>query len=448
MATSVPVPIARPRSAWASAGASLTPSPTMATTRPSACRRRTTSALSAGRTSAMTSSMPTSAATARAVVSLSPVSSTGRRPERLQRRDRLGRGRLDGVGDDEHARGPRRPSRGDRRRCGPAPRRRPGGVELGGGCAGSTRPAARGGRRPTPWPSTTPSTPRPSRLAKPSTAGSGAELVARRGRSPGRSGARRRPRARRRAAAPRRGRAVGDDDVDEAHPAGGDGAGLVEHDRVDPAGGLEDLRALDQQAELGAAAGADQQRGRRGEPERARAGDDQHGDGGGERERRRSRRRRARSRAWRARADDDRDEDAGDAVGEPLDRRLAGLRVGDEPGDLGERGVGADLGGAHDEAAAGVDGRARDLVARADFSTGTDSPVSSDWSTALVPSSTMPSVATFSPGRTTKRSPTASCSTGTRRSVPSASRTATSLAPSSSSAFSAAPARRLARASK
>src|SRR6185503_18596286 len=32
IATSVPVPIARPRSAWASAGASLTPSPTIATT--------------------------------------------------------------------------------------------------------------------------------------------------------------------------------------------------------------------------------------------------------------------------------------------------------------------------------------------------------------------------------------------------------------------------------
>ena len=78
------------------------------------------------------------------------------------------------------------------------------------------------------------------------------------------------------------------------------------------------------------------------------------------------------------------------------------------------------------------------------FSTGTDSPVSSDWSTALVPCSTTPSVATFSPGRTMKRSPTASCSTGTRR--PSAS--STSLAPSSSSAVSAAPARRLARASK
>ena len=48
IATSVPVPIASPRSAWASAGASLTPSPTIATTRPSACSRRTTSAFSDG----------------------------------------------------------------------------------------------------------------------------------------------------------------------------------------------------------------------------------------------------------------------------------------------------------------------------------------------------------------------------------------------------------------
>jgi hypothetical protein len=82
------------------------------------------------------------------------------------------------------------------------------------------------------------------------------------------------------------------------------------------------------------------------------------------------------------------------------------------------------------------------------FSTGTDSPVSSDWSTAEEPSSTIPSVATFSPGRTTKRSPTCSCSTGTRRSSPLSSTIATSLAPSSSSAVSAEPARRFARASK
>ena len=81
MATSVPVPIARPRSAWASAAASLTPSPTIATTRPSrlqpadhvdlvlrAAPRRSPRRCRPAR-------RPRAAAR-----SLSPVSSTGRRP--------------------------------------------------------------------------------------------------------------------------------------------------------------------------------------------------------------------------------------------------------------------------------------------------------------------------------------------------------------------------------
>ena len=84
-------------------------------------------------------------------------------------------------------------------------------------------------------------------------------------------------------------------------------------------------------------------------------------------------------------------------------------------------------------------------------STGTDSPVSMDASTADVPDTTVPSVATFSPGRTTNRSPTASWPTGIRVSVwpegPSR-RTPTSLAPMSSSARRAAPEVRFARASK
>ena len=79
-------------------------------------------------------------------------------------------------------------------------------------------------------------------------------------------------------------------------------------------------------------------------------------------------------------------------------------------------------------------------------STGTGSPVSIDTSTAELPSSTTPSVAIFSPGRTTNRSPTRSASVGTRVSTPARS-TATSFAPSSSSARSAAPACRLDRAS-
>lgn len=80
-------------------------------------------------------------------------------------------------------------------------------------------------------------------------------------------------------------------------------------------------------------------------------------------------------------------------------------------------------------------------------STGTDSPVSMDASTAEDPSTTVPSEANFSPGRTTKRSPTASRPTGTRTSRPWRS-TETSLAPSFSNALRAAPARRLERASR
>ncbi len=80
-------------------------------------------------------------------------------------------------------------------------------------------------------------------------------------------------------------------------------------------------------------------------------------------------------------------------------------------------------------------------------STGTDSPVSIEASIAEVPEVMTPSVAIFSPGRTTNSSPTASSATGTRVSTPSLM-TATSLAPIWSSARSAAPARRFERFSK
>ncbi len=84
MATSVPVPMAMPRSAAASAGASFTPSPIMATRWPSACRRRTSATLSSGRTSDTTRSASTSAATASAVRRLSPVTTTTSRPMRCR----------------------------------------------------------------------------------------------------------------------------------------------------------------------------------------------------------------------------------------------------------------------------------------------------------------------------------------------------------------------------
>ena len=82
-----------------------------------------------------------------------------------------------------------------------------------------------------------------------------------------------------------------------------------------------------------------------------------------------------------------------------------------------------------------------------DTSAGSGSPVSIEVSTAERPWATIPSAAIFSPGRMTITSPTASCETGTRVSVPSLS-TAASLAPRDNSARSASPDRRRERPSR
>ena len=79
IAMSVPAPIAIPISARVRAGASLIPSPTMATL-PCSLRERITLSLPSGRTPAMTSSTPAWAPIALAVRSLSPVSMTTRIP--------------------------------------------------------------------------------------------------------------------------------------------------------------------------------------------------------------------------------------------------------------------------------------------------------------------------------------------------------------------------------
>ena len=83
MAISVPAPIAMPTSARASAGASLIPSPTMATFLPCCCKRRISVSLSCGKTSATTRSAPTSFCMACAVRALSPVSITTSSPMRF-----------------------------------------------------------------------------------------------------------------------------------------------------------------------------------------------------------------------------------------------------------------------------------------------------------------------------------------------------------------------------
>ena len=76
--------------------------------------------------------------------------------------------------------------------------------------------------------------------------------------------------------------AVGGHDALHAHPPLGDGAGLVDEHRGDAAARLEHARVADQDAQLGAARRAGQQRGRGREAQRARAGDDERRHGGRE----------------------------------------------------------------------------------------------------------------------------------------------------------------------
>ena len=181
---------------------------------------------------------------------LSPVSSTGDEPEPDEPRDGGRAGRLDLVRDDEDASRP------------PVPADRDDGLTLTlcsslglrqVRAAGTPTSRRAGLSRPTTTacPSTTPCTPRPWMLSNDSGVG----------RSPicwaaplamacatGCSEASSRAPASR-SSSSRVGAGVRDD-VEEGHLARGDGAGLVQHDRVDLAGGLQDLRPLDEDAEL------------------------------------------------------------------------------------------------------------------------------------------------------------------------------------------------------
>ncbi len=363
---SVPVPMAMPRSAWASAAASLMPSPTIATTRPCACSRATSSTLSVGSASATTVVIPTVSATARAAPSPSPVRSTGSSPS--LRSSAIASALVGLIVSDRTSTARARPAQA--RATVVRPRRR--GVRerplQGVGKRDAALLQQAGPPSRTSPPPITPCMPSPSSETTSRTSGGGVHRLL-----GGVAGDRLRHRVRRRCGQrPGHGEhlvailAVDGHDVGHGHLAGRDRAGLVEHDRVDPPGGLEHRRPGDEHAELRGAAGADQQRGGRGEPERARAGDDQDRGGGGEC--------RARSRAGAGpeppggggEHEHHRHELAADTVGEPLHGGLPGLRALDEGGRLRELGVGPDSGGPHDEAPSERDAPADHVIARCD----------------------------------------------------------------------------------
>ena len=108
LAAEVPVFMATPTSAWASAGASLVPSPVIATSFPPSCSFLIRAILSSGVASARKSSTPASSAMAAAVSGLSPVIMTVGCPWRRRSSKRSLDALLDDVLEVDHAERPRR----------------------------------------------------------------------------------------------------------------------------------------------------------------------------------------------------------------------------------------------------------------------------------------------------------------------------------------------------
>ena len=284
IATSVPVPIAMPTSAAASAGASLTPSPAMATTWPSRLAGDATMAcLSAGSTSASTSSMPRRRATASAVVAV-----VAGQHDDAQSEARAGwrsaSGAVGLIGSamaitpaachrSRRTARSRRPAATPRlwlqaRRAAMPRSRMQAGIAQRDGVGRHFAGDALAGDRSESRPARPGAAPR-SRAAATMAAASGCSLARSR-----RRGERQQivlgPLARRH-------------DRDDARPAFGQRAGLVDHERIDLLQALQRLGRADQHAGARALADADHDRHRRREAERAGAGDDQHRDRGDQR---------------------------------------------------------------------------------------------------------------------------------------------------------------------
>ncbi|MCG3146752.1 MAG: hypothetical protein PCFJNLEI_00186 [Verrucomicrobiae bacterium] len=144
-------------------------------------------------------------------------------------------------------------------------------------------------------------------------------------------------------------------DVRNFRLAVGEGAGFVENNGMEPGGGFEVLTAFDEDAGAGGAGDPGHDGGGGGQNQRARTGDDQHGD-------------RAFDVAGEqidecGEAEHDRHEPAGEPVESALDGRFTLLGGFDELGDAGEGGVVADTPGFDDQRAGFVEGADEDFVA-------------------------------------------------------------------------------------
>ena len=138
---------------------------------------------------------------------------------------------------------------------------------------------------------------------------------------------------------------------------------LSTHQRVDLLHPLQRLGIPDEHAVLGALADAHHDGHRRGQAQRTRTGDDEHGHRGDERVAERGRRPPDQPGHERQHGDQDDDghEPAGHLVGHPLDGRATALRCCHHVDDLGEQRICTDLLGTHHEAAGLVHGPGGDL---------------------------------------------------------------------------------------
>ena len=155
-------------------------------------------------------------------------------------------------------------------------------------------------------------------------------------------------------------------DVGEGGPAFGERAGLVDDQQVRLGQTLQCLGVAHQNARLSAAPGGHHDRHRRCQPERTRAGDDQHAHGCGQGVGQGGRRAGHQPADGRQHGNGDhgRHEDTGNPVGERLDRRAAALRPCHQRDDAGQRGFGPDPLRPHHEAARPGERAAGERIAR------------------------------------------------------------------------------------
>ena len=153
----------------------------------------------------------------------------------------------------------------------------------------------------------------------------------------------------------------------DRHASLSKGAGLVEDHSGDGLGCLEYLTTLDDDAELGAAAGTHHDRRGGGQAKGTRAGNDEDRHCRGERLGRRVAKRQPHRQRAHGNDHHHGHEHPGDAVSQPGHGRPRSLGLLHQPDDLGEGRVGPHPGGLHHEEALGVHGGADDLVTRANL---------------------------------------------------------------------------------